>query len=328
MPPPVGRSPRKNSCRHRFCPIRTPNTAWISRSGCRWGVTLGALAAVFQNSWLDHVAVGIAMGAQVLPNFVMAPILVLSLTLGLGWLPGGGWEGGDGKHQVMPVIAMATAYLASIARITRSSMPEVLTQNHIGTATAKGLPASKVILRHALKPALIPVLSYLGPTFVSMITGSVVIDMFLFTGGIGKFFVDAALNRDGALMMGVTLRVGVLTIVFNQLVDVRKARRPIDRVVAWRFPQSTWVPWPPVWQASTRSKALALGRRPRAVPAQLGRHGPHRARPDPEPKVACVHRGRPSHRRPPPFAASCATSCRTFRASTWSAPPCWSPTSS
>ena len=184
------------------------------------GVTLGVLAAVFQNSWLDYFAVGVSIGAQVLPNFVMAPILVLIFTLWLGWLPGGGWEGGDWKHQVMPVIAMATAYMASIARITRSSMLEVLTLNHIRTARAKGLPTSKVILRHALKPALIPVLSYLGPTFVSMITGSVVIDMFFSTGGIGKFFVDAALNRDYALMMGVTLLVGVLTIVFNLLVDV------------------------------------------------------------------------------------------------------------
>ncbi len=184
------------------------------------GVTLGVLAAVFQNSWLDHVAVGISIGAQVLPNFVMAPILVLIFTLWLGWLPGGGWEGGDWRHQVMPVIAMATAYMASIARITRSSMLEVLTLNHIRTARAKGLPTHMVILRHALKPALIPVLSYLGPTFVSMITGSVVIDMFFSTGGIGKFFVDAALNRDYALMMGVTLLVGVLTIVFNLLVDV------------------------------------------------------------------------------------------------------------
>ncbi len=120
----------------------------------------------------------------------------------------------------MPVIAMATAYLASIARIMRSSMLEVLTSNHIRTARAKGLPTSKVILRHALKPALIPVLSYLGPTFVSMITGSVVVDMYFSTGGIGKAFVDSALNRDYSVMMGVTLLVGALTIFFNLLVDV------------------------------------------------------------------------------------------------------------
>ena len=184
------------------------------------GVTLGVLAAIFQNSWLDYFAVGVSIGAQVLPNFVMAPILVLVFTLWLGWLPGGGWEGGQWQYLVMPVIALAMAYMASIARITRSSMLEVLTSNHIRTARAKGLPTRTVILRHALKPALIPVLSYLGPTFVSMITGSVVVDMYFSTGGIGKAFVDAALNRDYAVMMGVTLLVGALTIAFNLLVDV------------------------------------------------------------------------------------------------------------
>lgn len=184
------------------------------------GVTLGVLAAVFHNSWLDYLSVGISIGAQVLPNFVMAPILVLVFTLWLGWLPGGGWEGGQWQYVVMPVIALATSYMASIARITRSSMLEVLTSNHIRTARAKGLPTHKVILRHALKPAMIPVISYLGPAFVMMITGSVVVDMYFSTGGIGKSFVDAALNRDYAVMMGVTLLVGFLTIAFNLLVDI------------------------------------------------------------------------------------------------------------
>ena len=184
------------------------------------GVTLGVFAAVFHNSSLDYVAVGISIGAQVLPNFVMAPILVLVFTLWLRWLPGGGWEGGQWQYVVMPVIALATSYMASIARITRSSMLEVMTSNHIRTAKAKGLPMWKVVVRHALKPALLPVLSFLGPAFVSMITGSVVVDMYFSTGGIGKAFVDSALNRDYAVMMGVTLLVGLLYIVFNLLVDI------------------------------------------------------------------------------------------------------------
>lgn len=184
------------------------------------GVTLGVLAAIYHNTWLDYLAVGISIGAQVLPNFVMAPILVLVFTLWLGWLPGGGWEGGAAKYMVMPVIALSTSFMASIARITRSSMLEVLTSNHIRTARAKGLPERKVILRHALKPALLPVISYLGPAFVTMITGSVVVDMYFSTGGIGKSFVDAALNRDYAVMMGVTILVGALTILFNLLVDI------------------------------------------------------------------------------------------------------------
>ena len=184
------------------------------------GISLGVAAAVYQNSWADYLAVGVAIGAQVLPNFVLAPILVLVFTLWLGWLPGGGWEGGAWPYVIMPVIALATSYMASIARIMRSSMLEVLTSNHIRTARAKGLPEYMVILRHAVKPALVPVLSYLGPAFVAMITGSVVVDMYFSTGGIGKAFVDSALNRDYAVMMGVTLLVGFLTILFNLIVDI------------------------------------------------------------------------------------------------------------
>ncbi len=184
------------------------------------GISLGVMAAIFHNTWADYLAVGISIGAQVLPNFVMAPILVLVFTLWLGWLPGGGWEGGRWPYVIMPMIALSTSYMASIARITRSSMLEVMTSNHIRTARAKGLPTWKVIVRHALKPALIPVISYLGPAFVAMITGSVVVDMYFSTGGIGKAFVDAALNRDYAVMMGVTLLVGFLTVVFTLVVDV------------------------------------------------------------------------------------------------------------
>jgi oligopeptide transport system permease protein len=184
------------------------------------GVTLGVTAAIFHNSWLDYLAVGISIGAQVLPNFVMAPILVLVFTLWLGWLPGGGWEFGEVKYMIMPVVALSTSYMASIARITRSSMLEVLGSNHIRTARAKGLPTRRVIMGHALKPAMLPVVSYLGPSFVLMITGSVVVDMFFSTGGIGLFFVNAALNRDYSVMMGITILIGSLTIIFNLIVDV------------------------------------------------------------------------------------------------------------
>ncbi|MFD2741557.1 oligopeptide ABC transporter permease OppB [Sulfitobacter aestuarii] len=184
------------------------------------GVSLGVAAAVRQNSWLDYFAVGVSIGAQVLPNFVMAPILVLVFTLWLGWLPGGGWQGGQWQYLVMPVIALSTSFMASIARITRSSMLEVLTSNHIRTARAKGLSTRRVIARHALKPALLPVISYLGPAFVAMITGSVIVDIYFSTGGIGKAFVDSALNRDYAVMMGVTILMGALTIFFNLVVDV------------------------------------------------------------------------------------------------------------
>lgn len=184
------------------------------------GVTLGVLAAIRHNSWLDYLAVGITIGAQALPNFVLAPILVLFFTLWLGWLPGGGWNGGQIEYLVMPVIALSTSYMASIARIARSSMLETLNAGFIRTARAKGLPMRRVILRHALKPAMLPVISYLGPAFVGMITGSVVIDVILSTGGIGQFFVNSAFNRDYSVIMGITILVGTLTITFNLVVDI------------------------------------------------------------------------------------------------------------
>jgi len=212
------------------------------------GVSLGIAAAIRQNTWIDYLAVGVSIGAQVLPNFVMAPLLVLGLTL--GWigltgaslLPGGGWEGGvmiaacaerdrfcfslpwggaaRFDYLIMPVIALSTSYMASIARITRSSMLEVLNTNFIRTAKAKGLPMSTVIRKHALKPTMLPVLSYLGPAFVGMITGSVIIDVYFSTGGIGQFFVNSAFNRDYSVIMGITILVGALTIFFNLVVDL------------------------------------------------------------------------------------------------------------
>ncbi|MFQ1701521.1 oligopeptide ABC transporter permease OppB [Loktanella agnita] len=201
-------------------PVTLTYGFWSFAVAVIFGMSLGIAAAVRQNSWLDYMSVGISIGAQVLPNFVMAPLLVLVFTLWLGWLPGGGWNGGQWENLIMPVIALSTSYMASIARITRSSMLEVLNTNFIRTAKAKGLPMRRVIMRHALKPALLPVLSYLGPAFVGMITGSVVIDVYFSTGGIGRFFVDSAFNRDYSVIMGITILVGALTILFNLLVDI------------------------------------------------------------------------------------------------------------
>ena len=201
-------------------PVTLTYGFWSFVVAVTFGVTLGVVAAIRHNSWLDYLAVGISIGAQVLPNFVMAPILVLIFTLWLGWLPGGGWEGGKIQFLIMPVIALSTSFMASIARITRASMLEVLNSNFIRTAKAKGLPARQIIFRHALKPALLPVISYLGPTFVVMVTGSVVVDVYFSTGGLGSHFVNAALNRDYSTMMGVTILLGVLTVTFNLIVDI------------------------------------------------------------------------------------------------------------
>ena len=184
------------------------------------GVSLGILAAIRHNTALDYIAVGATFSAQALPNFVMAPILIYIFTLKLGLLPGGGWNGGEWQYLIMPVIALSTSFFASVARITRSSMLEVLNSNFIRTARAKGLSESTIIWRHAMKPTLMPVVSYLGPAFVGMITGSVVIDIYFSTGGIGRFYVNSALNRDYAVMLGLTILYGGLTVLFNLLTDL------------------------------------------------------------------------------------------------------------
>ena len=184
------------------------------------GVGFGVAAAIRHNTVLDYIAVGATFSAQALPNFVMGPILILVFTWQLGWLPGGGWEGGKWQFIVMPVIALSTSYMASVARITRASMLEVLNSNFIRTAKAKGLPTKTVIWRHAMKPAMLPVVSYLSPAFVAMITGSVVVDLIFSTGGIGQSYVNSALNRDYSVMLGVTILYGALTIMFNLVADI------------------------------------------------------------------------------------------------------------
>ena len=201
-------------------PVTLTYGGWSFVAAVLVGVSLGIAAAVYHNSILDYLSVGVSIGAQVLPNFVLAPILTLIFTLWLNWLPGGGWQGGHWPYVIMPVIALSTSFMASIARITRSSMLEVLNAGFIRTARAKGLPMRRIVFRHALKPALLPVISYLGPAFVGMITGSVVIDVFFATGGIGQFFVNSALNRDYPVIMGITILAGALTILFNLLVDL------------------------------------------------------------------------------------------------------------
>lgn len=184
------------------------------------GVSMGIIAAIRHNTWVDYFSVGITVGAQVVPNFVIAPLLVLVFTLWLRWLPGGGWNGGHWSNIILPVIALSTTFFANIARIMRSSMLEVLNSNFIRTARAKGMPGWQVIIKHALKPALLPVISYLGPVFVGMITGSVVVDLYFSTGGIGQWFVNSALGRDYGTVLGITILLGALTIAANLVVDV------------------------------------------------------------------------------------------------------------
>jgi oligopeptide transport system permease protein len=187
------------------------------------GVALGIVAAVRHNTWIDHFAVSLGIAAQALPNFIMGPLLILTFTLWLHWLPGGGWNGGQWQYLIMPVIALSTSFMGSIARITRSSMLEVMHSNFIRTARAKGLSTRRLIWRHAMKPALLPVVSYLGPVFVHVLTGSVFVDIYFSTGGLGKSYVSSALTRDYAVLLGVTILYGVLTVLVSLIVDLAYA---------------------------------------------------------------------------------------------------------
>lgn len=187
------------------------------------GVTAGSIAALRQNSATDYSVMAVSMTGISIPNFVMAPLLILVFAVYLGWLPAGGLGDGSARNMVLPVIALALPQIAYISRLTRGSMIEVLRSNYIRTAKAQGLSTRRILLHHALKPALLPVVSYLGPATAAVITGSVVIEQIFGVPGLGRFFVQGALNRDYTLVMGVVVFYGVLIIVFNFLVDLAYA---------------------------------------------------------------------------------------------------------
>lgn len=187
------------------------------------GVTAGSIAALSQNTRVDYAVMSASMTGISIPNFVMAPILILIFAVYLGWLPAGGLGDGSLRNLVLPVISLALPQIAYVSRLTRGSMIEVLRSPFIRTAKAQGLPLAKILLRHALKPALLPVVSYIGPATAAVITGSVVIEQIFGVPGLGRFFVQGALNRDYTLVMGVVIFYGVLIIAFNFLVDLAYA---------------------------------------------------------------------------------------------------------
>ncbi|SUP08680.1 oligopeptide transporter permease [Vibrio metschnikovii] len=184
------------------------------------GVSIGTIAALKHNTWIDYTIMSTAMLGVVMPSFVLAPVLIYVFSIKLGWFPAGGWLDGSFKYMALPVIGMSLLYVATFARITRGSMIETLNSNFIRTARAKGLSYHYIVFKHALKPALLPVVSYMGPAFVGIITGSVVIETIFGLPGIGRLFVNAAFNRDYSLVMGITILIGFLFILFNAIVDI------------------------------------------------------------------------------------------------------------
>ena len=183
------------------------------------GTLIGITAALRQNSAVDYSVMGFAMLGISIPNFVVAPLLILVLAIYAGWLPAGGWDWTFAR-MILPVITLALPMIAYIARLTRGSMIEVLHSNYIRTARAKGLPQHLVIRRHALKPALLPVISFMGPATAGLITGSVVIERIYSIPGLGSYFVQGALNRDYTLVLGVVIFYGLIIIVLNFIVDM------------------------------------------------------------------------------------------------------------
>ena len=184
------------------------------------GVFAGTIAALRQGTMLDRVVMGFSMTGISIPVFVIAPVLVLLLAVKLQWLPAG-WSGTDGlSRYVLPVVTLALPQIAYIARLTRASMIDVLGRDFIRTAYAQGLGTATVVRVHALKPAMLPVLSYMGPAIAAILTGSVVVEEIFGIPGLGQFFVRGALNRDYTLVLGIVVFYATLIISLNLFVDI------------------------------------------------------------------------------------------------------------
>ena len=191
------------------------------------GTALGVAAALKQNHWQDYSVMGVAMLGITIPTFVTAPLLTLLFGIYgvslFGWelsLPVGGWNGGAWRNMVLPVAVLALPQTAIVARLMRGSMVEVLRANYIRTARAKGLPVSRIVLGHALRAAALPLVSYLGPALAAVLTGSLVVEQIFGLPGIGRYFVQGALNRDYTLVMGVVICYAALIILLNFLADM------------------------------------------------------------------------------------------------------------
>ena len=182
------------------------------------GMILGIVASIRPNSALDHTPMALAMVGICLPTFVMGPVLVLVFGLWLGWFNASGWE--TAADRILPAITLGAVYAAYIARLTRGSMLEVLPKDYIRTARAKGLSRLQVVTRHALKNALLPVVSFLGPATAGIITGSFVVESIFQIPGMGKLFVTSAFNRDYFLILGLVAFYGGVLVLFNLIVDI------------------------------------------------------------------------------------------------------------
>jgi oligopeptide transport system permease protein len=184
------------------------------------GVLAGTLAALRQNSTFDFSLMSVSTVGITVPNFVVGPVLTLVFAVLLGWLPAGSWGDGSLRYLILPMIALALPQLAVIARLTRGSMIEALRMDHIRTVKAYGLPARTVVIIHAMRAAMLPVVSYLAPCAAALLTGSAVVETIFTIPGVGRYFVLGAINRDYTLVMGTVVLIAIFVIVFNLVVDI------------------------------------------------------------------------------------------------------------
>ena len=188
------------------------------------GVPLGTIAALRHQHMSDRLLMAIASISQALPKFVIAPLLILLFAVKLHWLPAGGWASGDGngggwRYLVLPVIALALPNLAYCARLMRASLIEVLQSDYLRAARSRGFGEARLLFVHAFKPALLPLIGWLSPALIAVVTGSAVVEQIFGIPGIGRYFVQGALNRDYTLVLGVVLVAGAMVIAVNVLVD-------------------------------------------------------------------------------------------------------------
>ena len=182
------------------------------------GLTAGLVAALKPNSALDYTPMTLAMVGICVPNFVLGPLLVLIFAMWLGWLPVAGWE--TPAHRILPAITLGMMFAAYIARLTRGGMLEILAQDFIRTARAKGLSEARVVLRHGLRGGIQPVVSFLGPATAGLLTGSFVVETIFQVPGLGREFIQGAFNRDYTMIMGLVLFYATLILVLNLIVDI------------------------------------------------------------------------------------------------------------
>ncbi|MBZ4655015.1 MAG: transporter permease [Peptococcaceae bacterium] len=182
------------------------------------GIPAGIISALRQNKWQDHLAMFLATVGVAIPNFVVATLLIYIFGVKLGWLPTSRWV--SWKSVIMPAIALAGYHMAYIARLTRSSMLEIIQQDYIRTARAKGLPERVVIYKHALKNALIPIITYLGPVIATLLTGTFVIEKIFAIPGLGQHFVQSIGNRDYTVILGTTIFYATFMVLINLIIDI------------------------------------------------------------------------------------------------------------